>query len=202
METEKKGQEATPPDQQKKRKVRRKNPKFKLPKNAPKPMKALWDLATEEEKQKAHQAASAILENWMGQATRQEIAEKLGIPPLRVWQMSQQALVGLVAGLLKQPKARKELGKVHLPPEEDPVLLKKRIASLEKDLDMMKQLVGLLKEFPAHRESKTGAEADGKSGKKKKPEIPTGIDKKDGPVAQGDGSKVPPTGSSPTVGSK
>lgn len=177
--------EGTMEEVKKRKWTRRKNPKFKLPKEAPKPMKALWDSASEEEKQKAHQAAVAILECWMGQASREEVSKKLGMPPLRVWQMSQQALVGLVAGLLKQPKARKGTKPV-LPPEEDPVKLKKRIASLEKDLGMMKELVGLLREFPAHRNS----EEDGKSGKKKKEEISKGTDKKDGAVASGNGAKA------------
>jgi hypothetical protein len=174
------------PQEPKQRKRRTKSLKFKLPKIAPKPMKSLWDSASQEEKEKAHQAAAAILESWLGQASREEIAKKLGVPPLRVWQMSQQALVGLVAGLLKQPKARKET-KVVLPPEEDPVKLKKRIENLERDLTMMKELVGLLKEFPAHREGKDTSEGDGKGGKKKKPEVPTGADKKTGAMAGGDG---------------
>jgi hypothetical protein len=182
--------------------IRYKNPKFKMPKNAPLPMKTLWDSATEEEKQKAHQAAVAILETWMGQASREEVAKKLGVPSLRVWQMSRQALVGLVAGLLKQPKARKPKTQPSLSPEEDPVKLRKKIAALEKDLGMMKELVGLLREFPAHREGNPTTEADGKSGKKKKLEVPKGTDKKDGPVAPGDGAKVPPAPAGPTVGSK
>src|SRR5262245_47145740 len=106
METATSKQEASTPQEPKKRKVRVKSPKFKLPKSAPKPMRALWDQASQEEKEKAHQAAASILENWLGQVSREEIAKKLGIPRLRVWQMSQQALVGLVAALLKQPKAR------------------------------------------------------------------------------------------------
>ena len=80
--------------------------------------------------------------------------------------------------------------------------MRKRIAALEKDLGMMKELVGLLREFPAHRENKTTTNAETKSGKKKKPEISKGIDEKNGSVAQGDGSKLPPTASGPTVGSK
>jgi hypothetical protein len=191
--------EGTTPQEPKQRKKRVKNPKFKLPKSAPRPMRALWDSASQEEKEKAHQAAAAILESWLGQATREEIAKKLGIPPLRVWQMSQQALVGLVASLLKQPKARKE-PKTVLPPEEDPVKLKKRIANLERDLAMMKELVGLLKEFPAHREGKEASEGDGKTGKKKKPEVPPGADKKNGPVAGGDGRKVSSAAASSTSG--
>jgi hypothetical protein len=196
-------QEGTTPGEPKKRKwMRHKNPKFKMPKIAPKPMKALWDNATEEEKQKAHQAAVGILETWMGQATREEVAQKLGVPSLRVWQMSQQALVGLVAGLLKQPKGRKGKNQPALPPEEDPVKLRKRITALEKDLGMMKELVGLLREFPAHREGNSTTENDGKSGKKKKLEVSKGSDKKDGPVAQSGGPKVPSAPTSPTVGGK
>ena len=201
MESEKNNQgEAA--SQKKQRKPRRKSPKFKLPKSAPEPVKALWDSATEEEKQKAHQAAVAILENWMGQSTQKEVAEKLGVPPLRVWQMSRQALVGLVAGLLKQPKARRSQQQPALPPEEDPNLLRKKIASLEKDLYMMKDLVGLLKEFPAHREAKSVADGEGKSGKKKKPADSSGTSEKDGPVAGGSGPKLFPPGSGPTTGGK
>jgi hypothetical protein len=101
---------------------------------------------------------------------------------------------------LKQPKARKSTNT--LPPEEDPVKLKKRIASLEKDLGMMKELVGLLREFPAHRETKTTTDTETKSGKKKKPEISKGTDEKNGSVAQGDGPQLPPSVSGPTTGSK
>lgn len=203
MEQETQKQEGTTPGEPRKGKwARRKNPKFKLPKTAPKPMKALWDQASEEEKQKAHQAAVAILENWMGQATQLEIAQKLGTSPLRVWQMSRQALVGLVAALLKQPKARKGSAKSSLPPEEDPVKLKKRIASLERDLGMMKELVGLLREFPAHREANPGAEGNGKSGKKKKPEVSTGTGEKNGPVAPGSQPKLSPPSTGPTPGDK
>jgi hypothetical protein len=199
MESEMSSQETPTPQEPKKRKMRVKNPKFKLPQKAPKPMKSLWDSASQEEKEKAHQAAAAILENWLGQTTREEIAKKLGIPPVRVWQMSQQALVGLVAALVKQPKARKE-AKPSLPPEEDPVKLKKRIATLERDLAMMKELCGLLKEFPAHREGKEASERDGKTGKKKKPEVSAGADKKYGVVVGEDGKKVLPTTPGPTAG--
>ena len=195
------GQGETTPEK-KRRKPRLKSPQFKLPTNAPQSVKALWDAATEEEKQKAHKAAVAILENWMGQSTQSEIAKKLGVPPLRVWQMSRQALTGLVAGLLKQPKGRKDTTQPPLPPEEDPKHLKKKIASLEKDLEMMKELVGLLKEFPANREPKTKPETDGKAGKKKKPEVSPGTGGKDGLVAEEGGSQQTPPTPGPTTGSK
>ena len=107
---------------------------------------------------------------------------------MRVWQMSQQALVGLVAGLLKQPKAKKGSKKSLLPPEKDPDLLQKRIATLERDLAMTKELVGLLKEFPAHRETKPRAEGTGKNEKKKKPEISPGTNEKDGKDDAGGGA--------------
>ena len=191
---------ATPNPEKKAKKPRSKKLDLKLPTTVPESVKTLWDSATEEEKQKAHQAAVAIMENWMGRATRKEVAQKLGVPQMRVWQMSRQAVAGLVAGLLKQPKSRRGKDQPTLPPEEDPRLLKKQIVSLEKDLNMMKELVGLLKEFPAHREAKAGAEGEGERGKKKKPKISSGTGEKDGPMAEGGGAKLPASGSGPTVG--
>jgi hypothetical protein len=181
---------------------RRIKTKFRVPEKPALPVKALWESATPEEQKKAHQMAAVILEHWMGQISQTEAAEKLGMPWVRIWQLSRQALSGLTAGLLKQPKMRK--GKKSAPPidpAEDPEVLKKRIAELEKDLGMMKELVGLLKEFPAHREGKQKAEGDGKSGKKKKPEVSPGTDAKDGKVVGGDGAKLPPASAGPTTGS-
>ena len=203
MEQETTSLEGAPPEPPKKRRwTRRKNLRFKLPENAPRPVRALWEAATLEEKQKAHRAAVAILENWMGQTTRHEIAKELGIPPLRVWQMSQQALVGLVAGLLKQPRVRKGSQKFFLPPEENPKVLQKRIASLERDLAMTKELVGLLKEFPAHREARVGVEGGGKIGKKKKSEVSGGTHAQDGKDDVGDAPELSPAGGNSAAGGK
>jgi hypothetical protein len=66
----------------------------------------------------------------------------------------------------------------------------------------MKELVELLREFPAHREVKSSTETDGKIGKKKKPEISKGTDKKDGSLAQSDGLQLPSAVPGSTVGSQ
>src|SRR5258708_4135609 len=78
--------------------------KFKFPPNPALPVKAIWEAATPEEKEKAHEIAAVILEYWMGRLSQDQAAEKLGMPRLRVWQLSRQALSGLAAGLVKQPR--------------------------------------------------------------------------------------------------
>jgi hypothetical protein len=133
-----------------KRKRRRRQARFKMPPRVALPVRGLWESAGEEEQKKAHQAGVAILELWLGQTTRQEVAERLQVPPLRVWQLSQQALSGLVAGLLKQPKVRaKTMG---LPLEERPWKLKGEITKLEREVESLKSLVRLLRDLPANRE--------------------------------------------------
>jgi hypothetical protein len=56
-----------------------------------------------------------------------------------------------------------------LPPDQDPKVLNKKINNLERDLVMMKELVGLLKELPANREDEK--REGGKAGKKKKAQL-------------------------------
>ena len=90
--------------------------KYKFPNKVALPVRALWETASPEEKEKAHQTAAALLEYWTGRAKKEEVAQKLGIPPLRVWQLSQQALSGLAAALVKQPRAGKKKMRGALPP--------------------------------------------------------------------------------------
>jgi hypothetical protein len=196
-----KPQETTPKVETRGKWKRRMKTKFKMPPKPAKPVKALWESATPEEQKKAHEMAVVILEHWMGQLSQTEAAQKLGMPWVRIWQLSRQALSGLTAGLLKQPKMRKDKKQEPpIDPSEDPQVLKKRITELERDLGMMKELVGLLREFPAHREGKQAAEGDGKSGKKKKPEVSPGTHAKDGQVVEGDGPKLPSAGPGPASG--
>lgn len=70
----------------------------------PFPVRAIWELATEQERLDAHKMGVLMLEHWLGRMTRKELGEKLNLPALRVWQMSQQALAGMVVGLMTQPK--------------------------------------------------------------------------------------------------
>src|SRR5215470_17346807 len=58
----------------------------------PLPVKALWTAASEEERQRAHQATSVMLAYWLGKIGKAEAASQLSVNELRVWQLSQQAL--------------------------------------------------------------------------------------------------------------
>jgi hypothetical protein len=124
----------------------------RLPKPAL-PVKALWELATEEQRKKAHETCAVILEYWLGKATKAEVAHRLVVPPLRVWQISQQALSGMVAGLLKQPRRRKG-AQMPLDPENDPKVLRKQVERLKRELKLATDVIALLREMPAHREAK------------------------------------------------
>lgn len=111
------------------------------------PVRALWDAASEEEKRASHRLCVGILEWWLGKATRTEVAAKLSLPGLRLWQLSQQALAGMLAGLLRQPRVR---GKVTLPPSEgalDVPALKRRTAELEKRLKQAEDVAFVLGEL-------------------------------------------------------
>src|SRR5688572_19158960 len=81
-----------------------KRTRFDVPKRMPLPIKTLWESASEEERARAHRTAVEVLCAWLGKATRAEAAARLSIPPLRFWQLSQQAVSGMVAGLLHQPR--------------------------------------------------------------------------------------------------
>jgi len=137
--------------------IRRRRPRmglkrvaFQVPQKMPLPVRALWASASLEDQTRAHQTAKAILRTWLGKATREEAAKEIGLSPLRFWQLSQQAVAGLVAGLLKQPRFRRALS-AEGPVEESVGVLRKRIATLERELDGAKRLIGLLKELPALR---------------------------------------------------
>ena len=67
---------------------------------------------------------------------------------MRIWQLSQQALSGMVAGLLKQPRGRKG---IVMDPGEDPKVLRKRIQQLERELETAKRLIEILKDLPENR---------------------------------------------------
>jgi hypothetical protein len=153
---------AKPPRRFRKRSFRR------LPKPAL-PVKALWELATETEKARAHQTCAVMLEYWLGKTTKAQVAERLQVPPLRVWQLSQQALSGMVAGLLKQPR-RKKGALMPTDPQDDPKLLKRRIAQLERELKLAQDVIELLRDLPAHRATKDPpGKSSPKAGGKKKP---------------------------------
>ena len=170
----------------------RRRSNFRVPRPAV-PVRGLWESATEEQKDRAHRSAVAVMEYWLGRVTKQEAAQKLEIPPLRIWQLSQQALSGMVAGLLVQPKARK--GVVPLDPMDDPKALRKRIGELERLVATQDRLISILREMPGCREVRlpeAEAPKEGKRGRKPRKGILPGAQDERGQVADGgsEGAKV------------
>ncbi len=118
----------------------------------PFPVRAIWELATETQRQEAHKMGVLMLEHWLGRMTRKSLGEKLNLPPLRVWQMSQQALAGMVVGLMAQPKR---------PPKGTPMaaekkaekdelkMLRKQVYELQQDNRVLKELLDVLKDLPS-----------------------------------------------------
>jgi hypothetical protein len=76
---------------------------------------------------------------------------------VRLWQLSQQAVSGLVVGCLRQPRFRGR------PPKDGDGLggegvgaLRKRIADLERELDGSRRLLDVMKELPGNRDRALG----------------------------------------------
>ena len=138
------------------------------------PVRTLWDLASEDQRMKAQLAGIAILEHWTGRITKAEVAKRLSIPPLRVWQLSQQATSGMLAGLLVQPKTRAK--GVPMNPNEDPKALLKKIKELEETVRRQDLLIAVLRSMPGCRDAKIPMEEDQVEEKRarKTTEIPTG----------------------------
>jgi len=124
---------------------------FAVPHEMPSGVRELWRAAPLEAQQRAHQTCVEILAMWLGRKPREEVARTLSIPPLRVWQLSQQALCGMVAGLLKQPRTRRSAEVAMATSEDDPRALKKKIAQLEQQLKDRDDLIRLLAELPKPR---------------------------------------------------
>ena len=142
-------QETTKPHR--KRRVGKKRTVFQPPKRFPVPVRALWEQASTEEKQIAHRQCVVMLEYWLGRIGKAEVMATLQLPSLRVWQLSQMALAGMLAGLLHQPRYRRG-AIMPTDPEEDPKKLRKRILDLEDKLKRTEDLVRILRELPSNRE--------------------------------------------------
>lgn len=113
------------------------------------PIRALYDAATEEERRQAHVLSANILEYWTGLTTKQELARRLSVPPIRVWQLSQRAATGLVCGLLTPPQGRRGPPMKTSPSEKE---LAKRIAQLERENQLQRELIEVLRELPGNRD--------------------------------------------------
>jgi len=112
------------------------------------PVRGLWEQAPKEEKERAHKTCMLMLEYWLGKKSKGEIAKELEVSPLRVWQLSQQALSGMLAGLLTQPRRRVTKDAFERRTGESREALKKRITTLEKELSRTEDLVRVLRTAP------------------------------------------------------
>jgi hypothetical protein len=117
----------------------------------PWPIRAIWELASTKERQDAYQLAVQILEHWLGRQTRKDLGDKLNLPPLRVWQLSQQALTGMVVALMAQPKRPPQgtpLPMAKLPDVEELKELRKEVRKLRDEKKVLEDLLVLLREMP------------------------------------------------------
>lgn len=132
------------------------------------PVRGLWNSATEGERQTAHRTCVVILEMWLGKVGRPEAARRLGMTHLRLTQLSQQAVSGMMAGLLRQPRCRVPKGVLERrpAPENDPTVLKRRVAKLIEDLQRTENLVRVLQELPMQRGSEAPDRKERKRGAK------------------------------------
>jgi uncharacterized protein (DUF934 family) len=116
------------------------------------PVRALWEATTDEDRARAHQRCIAILEMWLGKRTRRDVAEQLGLPPLRLWQLSQQALSGMLVALVHQPRVRAKRG-FALPTSEASELrsLRKENAELRAVLKVTQEMNDVLRQLPGRK---------------------------------------------------
>jgi hypothetical protein len=151
----------------KRRIPRRKRKRLRKMPRPPVPMRALWESASVDDQKRAHLITVWMLEYWVGRMSKQETAELLAVTPLRVWQMSQMAVAGMVCGLLPQPRYRKGMSVTTNDPESDPKMLRKRIAKLEADLASAQRLIDILKTLPGHAQRGLAGKSKTPAGKKK-----------------------------------
>jgi hypothetical protein len=143
--------------------VGRKRTVFRSPPKPAWPVRGLWEAAPAEEKERAHEICMEILEYWLGKKSKGEVAQDLDVSRLRVWQLSQQALSGMMAGLLTQPRRRVGPEVFEGRPDETRSALKACIAELEKKLERTEDLVRVLRTAPWVRASSDSTPKGGPS---------------------------------------
>lgn len=115
----------------------------------PYPVRGLWAAATEEERTKAKTTATALLEYWTARRSKAETAAELRVTPVRVWQLSQQALFGMLAGLLKQPRTRGRIPRAAIEGTRGATTDRAAESTrLKKELERARRLIEVLKELP------------------------------------------------------
>lgn len=155
--------EATTPWTRRKRTGRKRTVFHRYP-QAAWPVRGLWESAPAPEKERAHRTCMLILEYWLGKKSKSEVAAELEVKPLRVWQLSQQALSGMMAGLLPQPRRRVSREVFEPRGSESREALKRRITTLERELARTEDLVRVLRSAPWRS---PGAESPEKGGRRR-----------------------------------
>src|ERR1700733_5231268 len=111
------------------------------------PVRGLWEKASEDQRQKARENAKVIMEYWMGRISRSQAITKVEMRPVRFWQLTQQAIAGMTAGLLTQPRFRKGefVGKNE---QQEIKKLNAKIRELELTVATQQKLIEIFKSIP------------------------------------------------------
>lgn len=167
------------------RKVRKLSAKAKFPVI---PVRGLWDQATTEEQAQARQVAQVIMEYWMGRLTKKEATERLGMRPVRFWQMSNQAIAGMTAGLLTQPRYKKNA----FLPSNEVTELRAKVGKLEAQIDAQQRLIDVLRSIPGNSEVEVNDETTRKSRVPRGSKKPRGAESVNGKARRsGDSGQLP-----------
>jgi len=132
-------------------------------------VRSLLENSSEEEREQAHRLVMGILEWWLGQKKKDEVAAALGVSGLRLWQLSQRATAGMVAGLLRQPLVGVR-GRPRMEDKKELEALKKENARLKRENEDLERLLDLLKSLPAS--ARRGTEEGSSPSPRKKKERP------------------------------
>jgi len=95
------------------------------------------------------------------------------VPPIRVWQMSQRAMAGMTAAMLRPPAGRR--GRMSLDPEVKE--LRRRIAQLERENETQRRLIAVLRTIPGNEKRglpKEEPRAKRRAPRRKNPGRPSG----------------------------
>lgn len=144
------------PETKKRTRRSKKRLKFKTPERPAPAIKEIWERASAREKEEAHKTAVAILETWLGRSTRSEAAARLGIPAVRLHQLSQLATSGLMAGLLKQPKMRKRMKEA----PDEVLVLRKECERLKAENAECARLLAVFRDLPRSPSSSMTSKAE------------------------------------------
>lgn len=139
----------------------------------PIPVRGLWDAANEEERGQAKVLAVKIMETWLGMKSKIDVTRELNLRPIRFWQLSNQAMAGMLAGLLTQPRTRLKPKENGMTEREEINMLRKMVRELERKVMVQEKLIEILKTMPGCqavevKDDESMQEASGVSSSRKK----------------------------------